>query len=99
MSIWLGARGGDELDTGGGHPVIGLNKVIHAQEEANTTTCLASNNGSLVVSIRLSEQYPCLTSGGSTTTHRFGRPSLVNDGESSANSKPTFSTKNAIAGS
>src|SRR5262245_3092095 len=42
---------------------------------------------------------PVSAPGGRTTTHRFGRPSLVSDSESSTRSNPRTSTKNRMAGS
>jgi uncharacterized protein len=40
---------------------------------------------------------PVTAPGGRTVTQRFGRPSLVAEGESSTSSKPSASTKNRIA--
>ena len=61
--IWLAAGRANELDAGRSHPAVGLLEVIHAQEETDTTSHLASDNGRLILSIGPSEKNPRLTSG------------------------------------
>lgn len=91
-------RLGDELDPHVAHAVVGGLEAVDPQEQADAFRELTSDRTRLRPAISLSEQQRALVApGGRTTTHRFGRPSLVRDGESSTSSKPRASTKNRRA--
>jgi hypothetical protein len=74
-------------------------EVVDAQEEADPTGELVADGRLLLVAIGGGEEDARLRTGGRTTTQRFGRPSFVRAAESSTSSKPSVSTKKAIASS
>jgi len=96
-AVGLGAGFGEELDAGGEHASAGGVEVLDAQEESDPAGVLVADGRSLSFAVGAGEQSPVSAPGGRTTTQRFGRPSLVRAGESSASSNPRASVKNAIA--
>ena len=98
LPVRLGARCRYEHHPGGPHPLkLGV-EVVDAQEEPDPARELLSYRCGLGVAVRLSGSRPVRAPGGRTTTHRFGRPSLVViAGESSTSSNPSAPTKNSIA--
>ena len=74
-------------------------EVVDPQEEPDPPGELAPDDARLVVAVGRASRSPVAAPGGRTTTQRFGRPSLVCAGESSTSSKPSASTKKAIAAS
>jgi hypothetical protein len=74
-------------------------KVVHPQEEADPARQLVAHDRRLAFPVGAGEQDAGLAARRPTTTHRFGRPSFVSDGESSTRSNPRASTKNVMAGS
>jgi hypothetical protein len=89
----------DEPHTGRCHPCVHGIEILHVEEETDPPGGLLPDDGGLVFSVGLARSKPVTAPGGRTVTHRLGRPSLVRDGESSASSNPSTSTKKLIAGS
>lgn len=98
LTVWLAPGVGDELDARSAHPVIGGLEVVDAQEQPDAARELVTDRARLTLSAWASSS-AVVAAGGRTTTHRFGRPSLVKDGESTTSSKPKTSTKNRMASS
>jgi hypothetical protein len=76
------------------HSLPGRVEVVDAEEEVDASGELLTCCAGLLLAIGSGQQHPVCAPGGRTTTHRFGRPSLVIAGESSTTSKPRASTKN-----
>jgi hypothetical protein len=85
-AVGFGARRGDELDSGGRHPLVGGSEVVYLEEEPDPAGELVADDGGLILPSARARRMPVSAPGGRTTTHRLGRPSLVSDGESSTSS-------------
>src|SRR5579863_5553609 len=55
-AVGLGARHGDELDPGGGHPLVGGFEVVHLEEEPDPPGDLVPDHGRLVRAVRAGQQ-------------------------------------------
>jgi hypothetical protein len=96
LPVLLHPRRGDELDAVFAHALICGLEIIDAKEHADATGELLADGLRLPLAVR-PRRTAVRAFGGLTTTHRLGRPSFVDAGESSTSSKPSFSTKNSIA--
>ena len=92
-TVRLGARRRDELDPRH-HPFVGASKSSTRRKSHPAGHLLPITAAG--VAVGTVSRMPVSAPGGRTTTHRFGRPSFVSDGESSTNSKPSTSTKNSM---
>ncbi len=86
-SVGFGARRRHELDPRRLHEVVSGFGVVNSHQKPNPPGHLAIFD--CFSPSACARRIPVSAPGGRTTTHRFGRPALVNDGESSTSPNPS----------
>ena len=98
-AVWLGAWFGEEDHPGGLHVLVAGVEVVDVQEEPDPTGVLVAERCHLVFAVSAGEKDARLRAWRADDHPPLERPSLVRDGESSANSNPSDRVKKAIASS